>query len=61
MADPLTDIEDRKGQIDMGTMMYRIYLGARQDGASRLDALLTTAAVWVGISQYNKENEEGGE
>jgi hypothetical protein len=44
MPSPLEDIENRKAQQDIGTLGYRIYDGARKDGASRLDALLVAVA-----------------
>lgn len=36
--DPLVDIEDAKAQHDIGVIAHRVYMGAREDGASRIDA-----------------------
>lgn len=44
MTDPLTDIEDRKGQQDLGVTAYRVYTGARNEGASRIDAAIDHGA-----------------
>lgn len=40
MSDPLTDIENAKAQRDIGVTAYRVFQGARQEGASRSEALL---------------------
>jgi hypothetical protein len=46
MTDPLTDIEDRTGQIDLGRMAYRIFSGAQTEGATRFEAALVVYA-WL--------------
>ena len=62
MADPLKDIEDRQAAIDLGVLYYRVYLGARSDGASRYDAFLTTAALfYASMKSGFDETEEGGD
>lgn len=48
-ADPLQRIEEAAGQRDMGVIGRRIYAGARDDGASRLDALHVTAAWFLAV------------
>lgn len=61
MTDPLTNIEDEKGQIDIGVFAHRIYRGAIQDGANWITAYLITAA-WVhGMFKASQDNEEGGD
>ena len=47
MTDPLTDIEDRKGQQDLGRIAYRIYQGARDDGATRPEATMIVFAWYL--------------
>lgn len=44
MTDPLTDIENAKGQQDLGVTAHRLYTGARTEGASRSEATLVMYA-----------------
>lgn len=64
MADPLTNIEDEKAQVDLGVMLHRVYRGAIQDGGTWVTAYLTTAAFAHGMfksSQKDDDEEEGGD
>ncbi|HEY8723427.1 MAG TPA: hypothetical protein VIL92_06160 [Gaiellaceae bacterium] len=38
MSDPLTNIEDRKAQTDLGVTSARIFAGAREEGATFWEA-----------------------
>lgn len=58
---PLKDIEDKKGQMDMGTLCYRLYNGARLDGASRYESYLVVKAFFAGSADAHNQAEEGGE
>jgi hypothetical protein len=57
VTDPLTEIENEKAQVDLGTTAHRIYRGARQDGASRLDALVVAAAFFYALARASTEDE----
>jgi hypothetical protein len=56
--DPLSEIEERQGQLNLGAVGYRIYLGARQDGASRFDAFLVAAAWYRSMLNVDGQEEE---
>ena len=58
MINPITDIENKKAQTDIGVFGNRIYEGALEDGASRFQAFLVTCAFFVGCFH---PKEEGGE
>jgi hypothetical protein len=60
MTDPMTNIEDEKGQVDIGIMLHRIFRGAQEDGASWITAYLVTAAFAHALFKSSQE-EEGGE
>lgn len=42
--DPLSDIENEKGNHDTGVMAFQVWSGARSAGASRMDASFVTYA-----------------
>lgn len=42
--DPLSDLENAKAQHDVGTIAFRMYCGARAEGASRREAFLVMLA-----------------
>lgn len=44
MENPLDQIEDAQAQRDIGTASYRIYCGARADGATRIEATMIVYA-----------------
>lgn len=58
MADPLTNIEDRKGQTDMGVLVARVFEGALAETGSWLKAYLCTAAFCRGMFQPNPPDGE---
>lgn len=57
------DIEDKKGQQDIGVLLYRTYQGAVAEGANWLEAYIVVAAFCHGMMKSNQdvEEEEGGE
>ena len=54
MADPLTDIENAKAQMDMGTMGFRVWKGAVEDGATFDEADRIVQAWYFGLFAANK-------
>ena len=58
---PLTQIEDKKAQGDMGALGLNVYKGAREAGATRTEAFLITRAFFAGVAGANLETEEGDE
>ena len=60
MPDPIKDIEDKKGQQDMGVMAARIFQGALEElGYNVYHAYLATAAFFVGMFKGNQSDEGG--
>ena len=59
MPSPLEDIENRKAQQDFGIFGYRIYSGARSDGATRLDALLVAVAFFRALINSSDDSPQG--
>lgn len=55
MSDPLSDVENKKGQIDMGIMGARVYEGALYESGSRFRAFMVTYAFWAGMFKGSKE------
>lgn len=51
--DPLGNIEEEKTQQDIGVFAYRIYTGARTDGATRHDALAIVTAWFIAFLRSN--------
>lgn len=47
--DPLGNIEDRKGQQDLGVFAYRIFEGSRNEGATRFEATLIVGAWFLAM------------
>lgn len=71
--DPLSDIENAKAQHDLGVTAFRIYTGARNEGASRREAFIVAVAWFVALlksddlvdkdedeSDESDEGDEGG-
>lgn len=56
--DPLADIEDAKAHHDIGVTAYRIYRGARFEGASRADACLVVFAWYRAMFSAAEQQEE---
>lgn len=58
MSDPLTEIEERKAQQDLGTTAYRVFVGARVEGASRFEAALVVYAWFRAAMGHSAESSE---
>lgn len=56
--DPLRTIEDEKAQKDIGVMGYRVYLGARETGASVIEAWLVLYAYFAGMFRSTKNDDD---
>jgi len=62
MADPLSDIENRKAQLDLGVAAYRIFEGAISEGASFIEAYMIAVAWFDGMFRSSRTDyEEGGD
>jgi hypothetical protein len=61
MVDPLSNIEEKQDQIDIGTLYYRVYLGAREAGGTRLDAVLVIMGLFLAVLRNTQLDTEGGE
>lgn len=61
--DPLSEIEQAQGQRNIGNVIFRIYQGARDEGASLFEAFLMVVA-WVrgttGANDDKPEEEDEG-
>lgn len=58
MSDPLKDIEDKQGQIDLGKMTARIFEGALEETGSFLKAFWVTVAYCTGIFKNNQPDND---
>jgi len=56
MIDPLTTIEDHKGQTDLGVTAYRIFNGAQAEGASFWEATAIVFAWFRGAMHPPKDD-----
>lgn len=54
MTDPLADIENRQGNIDMGLMAVRVFQGAQQEATGIHEAFLATVAFFIGMFRGNR-------
>lgn len=54
---PINEIEDEKGQIDLGRFAARMYMGALQESKSTVVAFAAVAAFFAG-SKYTGPDEE---
>jgi hypothetical protein len=61
MAGPLDDIENAKAQHDIGVMAFRIFRGAREEGATKFEAFLIVVAFCRGLIGANDDKEEDEE
>jgi hypothetical protein len=61
MAGPLDDIENAKAQHDMGVMAFRIFEGARSEGATKFEAFMITVAWFRGLIGSNDDKHEDEE
>lgn len=50
---PLSNIEDKKAQTDMGVMAIRTFLGALSEANTHYEAFLATAAFFTGMFKGN--------
>lgn len=55
---PITSIEDEKAQTDLGVFGFRIYRGARDEGATRFEALAVVCAFFFGMFKGNQADPE---
>jgi hypothetical protein len=58
MNNPLENIENRKAQQDLGVFAFRVYEGARGEGASLLEAFIVTAAYFKGLIGWGVDSQE---
>lgn len=56
MTDPMSDIEERQGNIDMGRLAAQIFEGALMESGSWYKALLATAAWFTGMFKANQDD-----
>lgn len=61
MPSPLDDIENAKAQHDIGVMGYRIFLGAREEGASKFEAFMILVAFFRGLMGSHEDKDEDEE
>jgi hypothetical protein len=60
VSSPLEDIENRKAQQDIGAFGFRVYEGARTDGASFFEAFIVTVAFFRGLMGMSEDGQKGG-
>lgn len=62
MSNPLDQIEDANSQRDIGAVSYRIFQGARSEGAPRYESFLIVCAWFYAMFKQtydvDTENEE---
>lgn len=56
--DPLSNIEDRKGGLDLGLMAIRIYQGALIESDNKWQAFIATVAAFRGMFGSANDVEE---
>lgn len=54
MSDPLSDVENKKGNEDMGLMAIRVFHGAKQEAEGTHEAFLATVAFFYGMFRGNR-------
>jgi hypothetical protein len=64
VADPISNIEDRKSQTDLGVFGARIYAGALEETGDLLQAFFITVAFFRGMiggggDQREQEDDSG--
>lgn len=57
-SDPLRAIEDERAQKDIGVFAYRVYVGAKEDGATEFEAYMIVCAWFVGSFHPKPDNED---
>jgi len=55
---PMQDLEDRKSQFDMGILSIRVFQGASSEAKNRWEAVLATAALFIGMFSANYNQPE---
>lgn len=58
MTDPLSEIEDRRGRMDLGQSGGDVFRGAREGGLSYLEALAVVAAWFLALLRNNGHEPE---
>lgn len=58
MSDPLSDVENKRGQMDMGVMAARVYDGAYEETGSRYRAFLVLCGFWYGMFKGSRTDGE---
>lgn len=56
--DPIRDLEEKTTQQDLGVMGYRVYQGARQEGASLREAFLVVVAFFQAMFAQQTTGDE---
>jgi hypothetical protein len=56
--DPMKDIEDRKGQFDMGVMAIRTFQGAMSEAENWWEAFMATCAFFTGMFKSSQDPPE---
>jgi hypothetical protein len=57
--DPLNEIENAKAQHDLGVTAFRIFRGARAEGATRMEALIVAAAFFYALGRAAQDEIDG--
>lgn len=55
---PIDRIEQAQSQRELGQFAYRVYSGAREEGASRLEAVLILWAWFLGLTVNPSDEDE---
>lgn len=58
MGDPLKDIEDRQGNIDMGKLAVQVFYGAREESETWVEAFWATVAFFTGMFRSGQEPKD---
>ena len=58
---PLSDIENKKGNQDMGRMLFQMYEGAKAEGASELEAQIIIRNFAYGMFKASQTEETDSE
>ena len=58
MTNPIDDIENRKGNIDLGRMVVQVFAGAREEADSWGEAFWATVAYFAAMFKQGQEPDE---
>jgi hypothetical protein len=58
VPDPIRDIEDKKAQLDLGVMGFRVFQGAINEGARFEDAIGIVSAYFYGLFKSAQESNK---